>query len=186
MHFCTNCHRAVLDEVPYCPTCGAAQGSAAAASVTPSPSTDSSPKAVQGAVAPPPLPTSLANPPMTTEGATQFAYRRQSAKSPGVSAVLNFFLPGCGYIYNGVGNDSKQIVFGILCFLGLFLGIFVPTVIEILFIGTTSSSGSGIAFATADYLSSFVLVLPFALAYDGYQRARKINEMASAQQSFAG
>lgn len=97
------------------------------------------------------------------------------------SAVLNFFLPGFGYVYNGIGIDTSQVIFGILCFLALFLGLFVPSVVEVLFTGTSSSATGGQGITPADFLTILVLLIPFALAYDGYKRAIKINNESAPQ-----
>jgi hypothetical protein len=178
MHFCSNCHRAVLDEVPYCPSCGAAQikGVDSTEPAPPSSAEVSRPNPVNS---PPPFPT----PPATsysisTDSQQQQTFSQRNRKSPATSAILNFFLPGMGYIYNGIGVDSSQLVFGILCFLALFLGIFVPSVIDALFVSTSTSTTQG--FLPIDYLSIFVFLIPFALAYDGYRRAVKINERSGS------
>jgi zinc-ribbon domain len=182
MHFCPNCHRAVVDEVPYCPTCGTAQNGAAAnnarqPSAPPGPVTSVVPPPPVQNSPPPPYPstTSQAYPPVPQQ--EQFSYQNRPAKrkSPATAAVLNFLFPGIGYVYNGAGVDSAQVVFGVLCFLALFFGIFVPSVLAALFYPAPASS----SVTLPDVLSILVFLVPIALAYDGYKRAEKINERNS-------
>jgi hypothetical protein len=167
MHYCLNCHRAVLDEVPFCPTCGAAQSPQAAATSGPEVSQNQSISAPP-LPSPPPAPSYSVPTSVSEQGIT---YRIQR-KSPWTSAILNLFIPGTGYIYNGIGQDSSQVVFGILCFLALFVGIFVSAILEDLFVSTPTTTGIN----PIQYLSLLVFLVPFALAYDGYKRAIKINE----------
>ncbi len=187
MHFCTNCHRALNDEAPSCPTCGVVQNTstqtaAPEASVAPTVSSQAAtpPQPPQNASSPPPFPAapqpqSYSSAPMMQD---QFLPPNivRPMKSPFVSAALNFFFPGFGYIYNGIGVDQGQVNFGILCFLAVFLGLFIPTILEVLFFGAPTSSATGPMVTTANYLSLLILLIPIALAYDGYKRAMKINQ----------
>ncbi len=74
-------------------------------------------------------------------------------KNPWIAAVLNFVLPGLGYIYVG-----KRLVFGVgLALLSIIIGIYW-IFFEIPFIMIVDS-----------------LVVEFLLAYDGYKTAEEKN-----------
>jgi len=94
------------------------------------------------------------------------------SKNSWLAAILNFFLPGFGYIYAGIGRDTKLIVFGILIFLSVAV-IFYSSVANTIFspASTTPTSGSVGPFVD---LAPLYFILPFALAYDGYHRAKQV------------
>ncbi len=89
------------------------------------------------------------------------------SKNPWLAATLNFFFPGLGYIYNGIGRDGKQVVFGALIALSLALTFYVGVISQIMSSPSTSEPVSA-----ATYLAFLYFLLPFAVAYDGYQRAK--------------
>ena len=90
-------------------------------------------------------------------------------KSATLAALLNFFFPGAGYVYAGVGRDVGQVVFGILVFVFFFIGFEVGFAADI-FASTASSSTASVSPSAALLLLTFLL--PFAFAYDGYRRAK--------------
>jgi hypothetical protein len=94
---------------------------------------------------------------------------QQGSKNPIASAVLNFFFPGIGYIYNGIGHDTGELVFGLLVFIFFFVGLGAGVVAEAL-----TSHPAASATQTSPYVALIFLVylLPFAFAYDGYRRAK--------------
>ena len=94
------------------------------------------------------------------------------SKNGWLAAILNFFLPGFGYIYAGIGRDTKLIVFGILIFLSVAV-IFYASVANTIFspAPTTATQPSVGPFV---YIAPLYFILPFALAYDGYQRAKEV------------
>ncbi len=81
-------------------------------------------------------------------------------KKPWVSAILNFFLYGAGYLYNG-----KKKGFGVM----LILAWIVLRTADILFFlnGTDQN--------TWFILMAGLALLQIIFAYDGYQEARSIN-----------
>jgi hypothetical protein len=91
------------------------------------------------------------------------------SKSPGGAAALNFFFPGLGYIYTGLGRDMGEIIFGALIFVFYFVGFEVGYLIDILTY-VPPATPVNVSPYTALILLSFFL--PFAFAYDGYQRAK--------------
>jgi zinc-ribbon domain len=88
-------------------------------------------------------------------------------KNPVVALLLNLFLPGLGYVYNGVGHDSGQLIFGALVFVFYFIGLGVSFVASLLFPPAVRASG----ISPLEYLDILGLLLPIAFAYDGYHRA---------------
>jgi len=91
------------------------------------------------------------------------------SKSPGGAAVLNFFFPGLGYIYTGIGRNMTEIIFGALVFIFYFIGFEVGYLIDTLtYIPPTTPA------AVSPYAALILLafLLPFAFAYDGYKRAK--------------
>ena len=83
--------------------------------------------------------------------------------------MLNFFLPGLGYIYTGLGRDAGEVVFGALVFVLYFVGFEVGYLIDILTY-VPSAAPTDVSPYTALILLAFLL--PFAFAYDGYRRAK--------------
>ncbi|MGI0080144.1 MAG: zinc-ribbon domain-containing protein [Nitrososphaerales archaeon] len=156
MHSCPNCRQRVEDNILYCPNCGALQHPQSASF-----GQDLRPQEHQ-----------------ITSGDTQ-PYPRlaplSGGRNPWISAILNFFLPGLGYVYNGLGSDKSQIVFGSLIFVSVFIGLFIP-----IFGAPSSSAGTAAPTITViDLLALLVFVIPFALAYDGYVRANRMNRSPS-------
>ena len=90
-------------------------------------------------------------------------------KNRWIAALLNFFLPGLGYVYVGIGQDTGELIFGGLVFLFYFIGWEVAFA-SIILNGTPSSSPTSSPSPVAA-LVFLVFLLPFAFAYDGYQRA---------------
>ena len=91
------------------------------------------------------------------------------SKSPGGAAALNFFFPGLGYIYTGLGRDMGEIIFGALIFVFYFVGFEVGFLTDMLtYVPPTAPAN--VSPYTALILLAFLL--PFAFAYDGYRRAK--------------
>ncbi len=89
-------------------------------------------------------------------------------KNAWLAAILNFFFPGLGYVYAGIGRDTKLILFGTLIFL---------SVAVVFYASIFSAAASAPATPTTPtsplvYIGLLYFILPFALAYDGYHRAR--------------
>jgi hypothetical protein len=91
------------------------------------------------------------------------------SKSPGGAAVLNFFFPGLGYIYTGLGRDTGEIIFGALVFVFYFVGFEVGYLIDIITYVPPTTPVNVSPYATLILLA---FLLPFAFAYDGYRRAK--------------
>jgi hypothetical protein len=91
------------------------------------------------------------------------------SKSPGGAAVLNFFFPGLGYIYTGLGRDVGEIIFGALVFVLYFVGFEVGYLIDILTYVPQTTQVNVSPYAALILLA---FLLPFAFAYDGYRRAK--------------
>jgi len=74
-------------------------------------------------------------------------------KNPWVAAVLNFLLPGLGYVYVGkrVGFGTGLLLSSIFLYWGISLGNLTPIVL----------------------IDSIILTLLFA--YDGYRTAEEVN-----------
>jgi len=89
-------------------------------------------------------------------------------KNPVAALLLNLFLPGLGYVYNGVGHDIGELVFGVLVFVFYFIGLGVSFAASLLFPPTVQASGV----SQLEYLDVLGLLLPIAFAYDGYHRAK--------------
>ena len=95
-----------------------------------------------------------------------------------MAALLNFFLPGLGYVYVGIGREAGEMVFGVLVFIFYFVGFYVTFAAEILAIAPTTTSTAASSAASTGSASPFaslvllVALLPFAFAYDGYRRAK--------------
>jgi len=83
--------------------------------------------------------------------------------------VLNFFFPGLGYIYTGLGRDTGLIIFGTLVFVFYFIGFEVGYLIDILTYVPPTTPVNVSPYAA---LILFAFLLPFAFAYDGYRRAK--------------
>lgn len=79
-------------------------------------------------------------------------------KIPVLSAILNFFLMGAGYIYNG-----KRVLLGI----GLTIGAIALTYVEF-GIKEIDSQLYAIMFGAVLFVNAF-------LAYDGFQEAKQLN-----------
>ena len=83
-------------------------------------------------------------------------------KNPWIAAILNFFLSGPGYFYNG-----RRRLLGV----GLTVGALVLTYVE-LQLQTEAPSLFPLMFAA-------VFVVNTVLAYDGYTEAKSINATLS-------
>ena len=142
MPFCPDCGNEVLPGDRFCLNCGRNLGRVGA-----------EPVAQQSGYQPPPmtLPPSSGPP----------------EKSPVAALLLNLFLPGLGYVYNGIGRDSGQLVFGVLVFLFYFIGLGGSILADFLFPPAVQASGS----SPLEALAVLALLLPIAFAYDGYHRA---------------
>ena len=90
-------------------------------------------------------------------------------KNRWIAALLNFFLPGLGYVYVGIGQDTGELIFGGLVFLFYFIGWEVAFA-SIILSGTLPSSSTSAPPPLAA-LITLVFLLPIAFAYDGYRRA---------------
>jgi hypothetical protein len=93
-------------------------------------------------------------------------------KSPIAAALLNFFLPGIGYVYNGIGRDIGELVFGTLIFVFYFIGFEIGVVGFGLTSTASSSATSTGPVSPYAFLIFLVFLLPFAFGYDGYRRAK--------------
>ncbi len=81
---------------------------------------------------------------------------KKDKKNPWVAAVLNFLLPGAGYLYVG-----KREIFG-----GLLLISLVPAIIgEII-----APSPFNLALLFAE------VIIIIAFAYDGFEMAKEVNK----------
>jgi hypothetical protein len=96
----------------------------------------------------------------------------QGSKSGLLAAILNFFLPGIGYVYAGIGRDTKLIVFGTLIFLSVAVVFYSSFVNGIL--SAASAPATPTQLNPLDYVALLYFLLPFALAYDGYHRAKLV------------
>ena len=105
-------------------------------------------------------------PPLGPRGVPQAS--SPGAKSPIGAAALNFFFPGLGYVYVGLGRDRGEIVFGALVFVFYFIGFDVGYLIA----GITYTPSAPVSVSPYAALILLALLLPFAFAYDGYRRAR--------------
>lgn len=141
LQFCPHCGKEVLATDLYCLNCGQNLGSPT------------------GSQVPYSQPTSYAQP---------HTQRVSHSKSPVAAALLNFFFPGVGYAYTGLGRDTSEVIFGALVFVFFFLGFEVGVVGDA-FTTTVTSTAPPSAFAP---LLLLVFLLPFAFAYDGYHRAK--------------
>ena len=83
--------------------------------------------------------------------------------------MLNFFFPGLGYIYTGLGRDTGLIIFGTLVFVFYFIGFEMGYLIVILTYVPPTTPVNVSPYAA---LILFAFLLPFAFAYDGYRRAK--------------
>lgn len=89
-------------------------------------------------------------------------------RNPWTSAICNFFVPGMGYIYNGVGRDRSQIIFGAILFLGYLLGFIQLFGAFILgFVLFSGSEPTAPGFFPPIVLDLSYFIVPLALAYDG-------------------
>jgi len=152
MPFCPNCGRSVFPSDGFCYTCG---------------------RALQRTESPQGQSTTQAQTPQSYQ--TNFppsVAKTQTAKSAWTAALLNLFLPGLGYVYNGLGRNSAETVMGILVFVFYFIGYGVAFVLTILTTKTTSSTTSSTSspFAALIILS---FLMPIAFAYDAYHRANR-------------
>jgi hypothetical protein len=144
MPFCPRCGKEVLVTDVYCPNCGQNVDRSVGGYISPQPATPASGPTGQPAPA--------------------------HAKNPRAAALLNFFLPGIGYLYIGIGRDLGELVFGAVVFVAYVIGIDATVVGGILSYSPTSSSGPASPY---DFLANLVFLLPFAFAYDGYRRAKR-------------
>ncbi len=144
MPFCPKCGKEALDTDRFCLNCGHSFDQAAPAQAP-----------AQTAY---PSPTGLppSGPPT-------------SQKSPILAAVLNLVLPGVGYAYIGAGRDGKLIVFGLLMFVSLTLTFYV-SIINLALSPPASTTTSS---SPLDFVGLLEFLFPFAVAYDGYQRAKR-------------
>ena len=147
MPFCSNCGKEILPTDRFCPNCGQSLGSPAAVPAV-------SPPAPSGQ-----QPSLL----VRQDG------QGRKRKSPEAAAIFNFFLPGVGYVYAGLGRDVGEAVFGVLVFLFYFIGFEVTFIAETL---TSTAPSAPNSVSPYDALIFLVFLLPFAFAYDGYRRAK--------------
>jgi hypothetical protein len=157
MHYCQTCSRELDDNILYCPNCGTLQNK----------------NAVQSRDYLRPQEHDL-----TSSFQGNFGMPSFPRKNPWLAGILNFFLPGLGYVYNGIGRERSQIIFGFFVFLSVFLGVYVP-----LFgaPAAPSSSSAPSQVTVFDLLTLLILILPIGLAYDGYARANRINSSSRIQ-----
>jgi hypothetical protein len=90
-----------------------------------------------------------------------FEDRETSAmnKSPVLAAILNFFLFGAGYVYNG-----KRVAWGVALTLALVLVRYADINIFL------SGENRGVWF----FMMVGLFILQFAFAWDGYQEAQNL------------
>jgi len=91
------------------------------------------------------------------------------SKSPSGAAALNFFFPGLGYVYVGLGRDTGEIIFGGLVFVLYFIGFEVGYLIDLITYVPSTTPANVSPYAVIILLA---FLLPFAFAYDGYRRAK--------------
>ncbi len=87
-------------------------------------------------------------------------------KSAGLAAILNFILPGLGYIY----SRTRGVVFPWGLFL-LSIWVAVHDWSEI----TAILSGQ---MAITEHFLLFIILYPLVFAYDGYKAAKEANKKA--------
>lgn len=87
-------------------------------------------------------------------------------RNPWVSAICNFIVPGIGYIYNGIGRDRNQVIFGALIFFAYLISY--VNIFGTFFFGSASTVEVDIVPPIVNNLAYFIL--PLAVAYDGYKR----------------
>ena len=144
MPFCPKCGKEVLETDKFCLNCGQALD-----------------RAAWGA---------------TPKSSSPFIQPGQStprSKNGWLAAILNFFLPDFGYIYAGLGRDTKLIVFGVLIFLSVAI-VFYASVANGIVSSVSGTVTPKTSFTPLVYVSVLYFVLPFALAYDGYHRAKQV------------
>lgn len=144
MPFCPNCGKEVLPADVFCLNCGHDMRR-----VQP-PASNVSYQSIPQPQLPPSQPPHVSGP-----------------KNAWGAAVLNFFFPGLGYVYIGVGRNNKTAIFGILLFFSLTLYFYVSVL--------AGASGQTTATAATPSLETDLaflsLLFPVAVAYDAYQRA---------------
>jgi len=93
-------------------------------------------------------------------------------KNPIVAGLLNFFLPGAGYIYTG-GKKRKFGFIILLSFVLLYSTAFLTTdVTPIVNQNSTAQQSSDInLYDQIGSIAAFLML--FGFAYDGYQEALK-------------
>lgn len=109
-------------------------------------------------------------------GSSPFIQPGQStprSKNGWLAAILNFFLPGFGYIYAGIGRDTKLIEFGVLIFLSVAV-VFYASVANGIVSSASGTVTATTSFSPLVYVGILYFILPFALAYDGYHRAKQV------------
>jgi len=106
-----------------------------------------------------------------SSGPTRTPGGEPSRKNPWAAAVLNLLFPGIGYIYNGVGRDTHQIIMGLMVFAFFFFGFGVSIIIVA---ATTPSGASTGGHSPYAELVLLAYLLPVAFAYDGYHRASTV------------
>lgn len=84
-----------------------------------------------------------------------------------LSAILNFFFMGLGYLYNG-----QRVLLGILLTLAA-VGLTYIEQFHVFADGTKLQAHDGTAFMI---MFASVFILNTGLAIDGYQEAKKINQ----------
>ncbi len=144
MPFCPNCGKEVLATDKFCLNCG---------------------NTLDRTVPAPSVGPATASAPPTIRPASEVP----GMKNPWLAALLNFFLPGLGYVYVGIGHDTGELIFGALVFLFYFVGWEVA--FASIFLSGNPSSASTSASSPLAALIALVFLLPFAFAYDGYRRA---------------
>lgn len=95
-------------------------------------------------------------------------------KNGTLAALLNFFLPGLGYVYVGIGKEIGDAIFGILVFIFYFIGFEVTTAFDILTTPVAPATTTEASISPVALLIFLVALLPIAFAYDGYRRAKLV------------
>ncbi len=80
---------------------------------------------------------------------------------------MNFFLPGLGYVYIGMGRDGKTLFFGLLILLAVALTFYVGVIGDAISPRDIPSLP-----AWEETFGLLGLLTPIAFAYDGYHRAQ--------------
>lgn len=73
-------------------------------------------------------------------------------------------------MYTGLGRNIGELIFGVLVFVFFFIGFELGFIIDIFTYTPSATPNSVSPYAALIFLA---FLLPFAFAYDGYQRAKK-------------